>query len=88
MGEFLGSESPRVHFLQFPLQLGDSLPGANSTSKRPTKAQNFGGEPLVKLSTCSPSSSCLNGELADAQGGMGPDFQSVADRSDRRRMRI
>ena len=51
-------------------------------------AQIFGGRRPPKICTFGRSPSPPIGELADARGGMAPDFQSAADRSDRRRLRI
>ena len=51
-------------------------------------AETFGGRPPPKVCTFGPWPFPPIGELADARGGMAPDFQSAADRSDRRRLRI
>ena len=52
------------------------------------KAQNFGGGLPPKFCSFGWSPSRPIGKLADGRDGMASDFQSAADPSDRRRLRI
>ena len=67
---------------------GTASRGRIPPGKKAPKGQNFGEEVPPKICAFGFSSIPPIGELADARGRIAPKFQSVADRSDRLRLKF